>query len=171
LDGDVLHALLLPANAAGSLLKKKGTGNRGKIWKFLEDDVRRIRPGKVGKPGQQTVAKIKGATSAPQAAARTPAEPSAQTPSAALGAPSKYVGHVKKSYTTGRKADPLRESVLEYCYDEYIGKGRSRKEVWDDARSRFGPSSPMTRDEVKDFAWEWAKRFAPPLPTARDGGN
>src|SRR5262249_17678829 len=51
---------------------------------------------------------------------------------------SKYPGHVRKSRGRGPAPNPEREAVLEYCYDEYIGKHRPMNDVFEDCRGRFG---------------------------------
>jgi hypothetical protein len=79
----------------------------------------------------------------------------------------KYPGHVRKPYRTGRKPDEAKETVFEFCYDEYVGKSRPRADVWTDAKHRFGHSAPRKKDDIANFAWEGARRFEPELSMVR----
>jgi hypothetical protein len=85
---------------------------------------------------------------------------------------SKYPDHLKKDYTTGRKGNPNREPVLEYCYDEYFVKEIDWTSVFQQAKGLFQQRyRPQTREDVREFAIEWANRFIPPLPTNRQAAG
>jgi hypothetical protein len=82
-----------------------------------------------------------------------------------------YPGHEKKPYETGRKADQDRESVLKFCYDEYVVKGDPRDDVISAAQRFFGVVHQRylcSKDAVRDLACEWAERHSPPLPMNRE---
>jgi hypothetical protein len=80
---------------------------------------------------------------------------------------SKYPGHRRMTQTRGPQPDEARETVLEFCYDEYIVKGRPQGEVLQEAR-RFGSRyMPKTTMHVRAFARQWASRWEPSLPLDR----
>ncbi len=89
-------------------------------------------------------------------------------PPATKSEPSKYPGHVRRPYRTGRPADRSTEAVLEFCYDEHIINGRTRAQVLEMARIRFPDHDALTNPRyVKTYAERWARRFVPALPLDR----
>jgi hypothetical protein len=82
---------------------------------------------------------------------------------------SKYSGHTKKPTWTGRPAEELREVVIEFYYDLYIGLGFSQSAVLTSARKHFGPAVEkyLEKGKVRAYAREWAGRWAPRLPLVR----
>jgi hypothetical protein len=135
---------------AGAEHRKQGQG-RSAVW-FLPKPV---PVSALGGGSVQAVAPITAASTASNVA-----------PSDQAG---KHPGHVRKPYRTGRKRNEDREAVLEYCYDEYIGKGKPQGDVLRAVKMWFGPSEhlPTTKDQVRAFAREWAERWVPSLPLAR----
>jgi hypothetical protein len=110
------------------------------------------------------------------AAGRVPAPTAGVSPSVAADRPefpptpesSKYSGHVKTTNRAGRRPDPETEKILEFCYDEYVVKDRSRARVLDACRKRFGEEAPGSERAVGVYSDRWADRFIPPLPRKND---
>jgi hypothetical protein len=102
-------------------------------------------------------------------AAGTPAQGAGGQPAPTDDPPSKYPGHVKTPYRTGRKADRRTEEMLEFCYDLYILDRQTRTRVFEKAKSKFRDDAPNTEKDVAVYARRWAGRFSPALPIDRDG--
>jgi hypothetical protein len=85
-----------------------------------------------------------------------------------LSATGPYPGHTRKPQQRGPKPDPIRETVLQYCYDEYIVEERPQGEVLRASRHQFGDRyAPKNSNEVRVFARVWSGRWIPPLPLSR----
>jgi hypothetical protein len=75
-----------------------------------------------------------------------------------------YPGHVRKPHRRGPRPDEEREVVLQFCYDEYVGKERPASEVLRDAQ-RFGQRyAPKSTEDVRSFSWKWSEKWTPTLP-------
>jgi hypothetical protein len=80
-------------------------------------------------------------------------------------ADSQYPGHARRPHGHGPWPDPARETVLQFCYDEYVIQGRPAGDVLRDAQQSFGARyAPKTTAHVRAFARQWASRWLPPLP-------
>jgi hypothetical protein len=145
LGGRTIRAKQVPAASH----PRPRNAHGGLLWVYHEEDLRRLHH-----------------------AAPEPLEPAAAPPppTPEVEAGTKYPGHIKKMSRTGRPADRDTEAVLEYCYDQYITVGHSRKDVYLAARQRFGKeNAPREIDDVKTYAKRWALRFEPPLSLDRPG--
>jgi hypothetical protein len=145
LEGDILHAKEIALN--------KRKCRWATQWYWLEDDLKRMAPPRSGRPRKARPGH--GANS-----------PTWKAPVAAAKG-DEYPGHQRKPYTTGRPPDPDVEAGLRYCYDEYVAGRKSRAQVYEAARQRFGAHAPASPEDVKSKARRWAHRFDPPLPMTR----